>query len=254
MKPLEIYNKLLLEKRGWISKLPESKKCVMLISGGYDSIMTSARLIKDYKMELYPIYIDRGSRNREGELASIKFFEKYFQKTFGKNSFHKTFIPNISVPPKEIKEQLQEYAKVHRYPMRDFIMQMFAVQYAASLGEDVRTICNGVISTDSIASVTINRINTLAICEMTKEPEWNILSLNIDPEISKKSFCKNDEIKWAHENSIPDEATMTSWTPIKKNGVLYHCGECYACAERKNGFKNAGFVDKTKYFNERNDK
>ncbi len=50
---------------------------------------------------------------------------------------------------------------------------------------NVRTICNGVIETDSIASVAINRINTLAICEMTKEVEWNILSINIDEEISK---------------------------------------------------------------------
>ena len=52
--------------------------------------------------------------------------------------------------------------------MRDFIMIMFAVQYAASIGNDIRTICNGVIATDSIANLTINRINTLAICEMTK--------------------------------------------------------------------------------------
>ncbi len=96
--------------------------------------------------------------------------------------------------------------------MRDFIMQMFAVQYAASLGDDVRTICNGVIETDSIASVTINRINTIAICEMT----------------------------------------MTCWTPIQVDGTLYHCGECYACTERKKGFKDAGLKDKTKYYNERN--
>ena len=130
-------------------------------------------------------------------------------------------------------------------------MQMFAVQYAASLGDDVRTICNGVIETDSIASVTINRINTLAICEMTKETEWNILSLNIDPEISGKPFCKDDEIRWAHDNNIPDEMTMTCWTPIRKNGILYHCGECYACEERKKGFKDAGIKDKTNYYNER---
>lgn len=248
MNPLDTYNNLLKDKRGWISKIPESKKAVMLVSGGYDSIMTSARLIKDYHMELFPIYIDRGSRNREGELASIKFFEQYFRDTFGENSFHETFIPAISVPPKEIKDQLQEYAKTHRYPMRDFIMQMFAVQYAASLGEDVRTICNGVIETDSIASVTINRINTLAICEMTKEPEWNVLSLNIDPEISDKPFSKHDEIKWAHDNRIPDEMTMTCWTPIKEDGILYHCGECYACKERQKGFKDAHIKDKTKYY------
>lgn len=250
MSALDIYNSLLLERRDWISGIPENKKAVMLVSGGYDSMITSARLIKDFGMELFPIYIDRGSRNRDGELASIQYLTKYFQDTFGKDSFHDVFIPKISVPPKEIKDQLQEYAKTHRYPMRDFIMQMFAVQYAASLGDDVRTICNGVIETDSIASVTINRINTLAICEMTKEPEWNILSINIDPELSEKPFSKKDEILWAKENDIPDGKTMTCWTPIGREGELYHCGECYACRERKNGFIGAGVADQTKYYSE----
>jgi 7-cyano-7-deazaguanine synthase in queuosine biosynthesis len=254
MNTLETYNKELLKKRTWVSKIPDSKKAVMLISGGYDSIMTSARLIKDFGMELFPIYIDRGSRNREGELASIKFFTEYFQKRFGKNSFHEVFIPSISIPPKEIKEKLQEYAKAHRYPMRDFITQMFAAQYAVSIGDDVRTICNGVIETDSIASVVINRINTLAICEMTKEPEWNILSINIDPEISNKPFSKHDEIKWANVNQMPGEKTMTCWTPVQDGNELFHCGECYACAERKKGFIDANIKDDTKYFNKRSSK
>ena len=248
MNQLHMYNELLLNKRGWISKLPKNKKAVVLVSGGYDSIITAARLIKDYDMELFPIYIDRGSRNRSGELASVRFFTNYFQKTFGVGSFHDVFIPKICVPPKEIKDQLQDYAKIHRYPMRDFIMQMFAVQYAASLKKNIRTICNGVIETDSIASVTINRINTLSICEMTKEIEWNIVSINIDTEISKVPFSKSNEILWAKENNIPDEQTMTCWTPILKNGVLYHCGECYACHERKAGFAKAGVTDRTKYY------
>ena len=87
MNQLRMYNKLLLDKRGWISKLPENKKAVILISGGYDSMITAARLIKDYEIELFPVYIDRGSRNRDGELASVEFFTNYFQKTFG--SFYK---------------------------------------------------------------------------------------------------------------------------------------------------------------------
>jgi len=246
-----MYDQVLLDKRGWVSKIPESKKAVMLISGGYDSIVTAARLIKDYDMELYPMYINRDSRNKEGELASIKYFTEYFKKRFGENKFHDVFEPSVSIPPLEIKEKLQEYAKTHRYPMRDFIMQMFAVQYAASLGDDVRTICNGVIETDSIASVEINRINTIAICEMTKEAEWNILSLNIDTEIDGKAYSKKNEIEWAVENGIPTEMTMTCWTPIKENDTLFHCGECYACIERQTGFKDSGYADPTQYFTQK---
>ncbi|MDR0850688.1 MAG: 7-cyano-7-deazaguanine synthase [Christensenellaceae bacterium] len=247
MSSLLAYSNELLKKRGWISKIPESKKAVMLVSGGYDSIVTAARLIKDYGMELYPVYIDRGARNREGELSSIEFYTKYLRKEFGKGKFHDVLIPAITIPPKEIKEQLQEYSKTRRYPMRDFIMIMFAAQYAASLGEDVKTICTGFLATDR-ANITVHRINTLAICEMTKEPEWNILSINVDPEISDKLFGKHDEIMWAHANNFPDEHTMTCWTPVKVDGKLYHCGECYACEQRQLGFKNANIKDKAKYY------
>jgi|GEM_PF-2267056 len=242
------YDLLLQEKRGWISKIPENKKAVMLISAGYDSIATAARLIEDFGMQLYPMYVNRDARNKEGELASIEFFTKYFQERYGKDSFHDVFQPNISVPPIEIKERLQEYAKTHRYPMRDFIMQMFASQYAVTIEGDVRVICNGVISTDSIADVGIARVNTLAICEMTKEWDWQILSINVDQNINGKSFSKKDEIEWAIEHNIPMEHTMTCWTPVKEEEYLYHCGECYACIERQEGFEEAGHVDPTKYF------
>ena len=53
MNQLRMYNKLLLDKRGWISKLPENKKAVILVSGGYDSMITAARLVKDYEIELF---------------------------------------------------------------------------------------------------------------------------------------------------------------------------------------------------------
>jgi len=249
------YDQLLKEKRGWISKIPESRKAVMLISGGYDSIATAARLIEDFDMQLYPMYVNRDSRNQEGEIASIGFFTKYFQERYGADSFYEVFQPNIKVPPEEIKDKLQEYAKTHRYPMRDFIMQMLATQYAVAIGDDVRTICNGVISTDSIANVGNARVNTLAICEMTKEWDWQILSINVDENITDGSFSKKDEIEWATKHEIPMEHTMTCWTPIKHNErLLYHCGECYACEERKKGFRDARVEDPTKYFNEYEDK
>lgn len=94
MNQLRTYNELLLDKRGWISKLLENKEAVILVSGGYDSMITAARLIKDYEMELFPIHIDRGSRNRDGELTPVEFFTNYFQKTFGVSLFHDLFSHN----------------------------------------------------------------------------------------------------------------------------------------------------------------
>lgn len=248
MDSLLVYNNELLKKRGWISQIPKSKKAVMLFSGGYDSTITAARLIQDFGMELYPIYFERGARNKEGELRSVAYYTQYLRQRYGKDKFHDVLIPEINIPPKEIKDRLQDYANTHCYPMRDFIMEMLAVQYAASISEEVRTICNGVIANDYEASLIINRINTLAICEMTKENDWNILSINIDTQISPKIFSKHDEIKWAEQNNFDDTHTLTCWTPIIQGNEIYHCGECEACRERQNEFKIAQVVDKTKYF------
>ncbi len=247
MKSEQVYNHEILKIRDWVSKIPESKKAVMLLSGGYDSIITSARLIKDFNMELFPIYFDRGARNREAELQSISFYTQYIQNKYGKNRFHNVYIPKISIPPLEIKQNLQDYAKTHSYPMRDVIMLMYAVQYAASLGKEVRTICNGMLVNDFESSLALNRINTLSILNMTNENDWNILSINMDTEICQKTFRKRDEILWAKANDFNDSQTITCWTPQKINNIFYHCGKCSACLERKSEFAASKVLDKTLY-------
>lgn len=247
MNSISVYNNELVKKRGWISKIPDSKKAIMLLSGGFDSVITAIRLVKDYGMKLYPVYIDRGARNREAELAAVHKAIAYIRKQFGESQIHDLLILAVTIPPKEIKEQLQAYAKKNLYPMRNEIMHFLAVQYAATLGEDVRTICNGATMEDTAASIEMNRINTLAICERTKESNWNILSLNIDSQISKKLFFKQDEIIWAHKNKVPYEFTFTCVSPIKIDGSLYHCGQCFACKRKIEAFKIAKIEDKTEY-------
>ncbi len=250
MESEQVFNNEILKIRDWISKIPESKKAVMLVSGGYDSIVTSARLVKDFDMELFPIYFDRGARNREAELQSIAFYTQYIQNKYGKNKFHNVFIPKINIPPTEIKQNLQEYAKTHSYPMRDVIMIMYAVQYAVSLGEDVRTICNGMLVNDFESSLALNRINTLSILNMTREKDWNILSINLDTEVCKKTFRKRDEILWAQANDFDDSQTITCWTPQTIGNKFYHCGKCSACLERKEEFVASKALDKTLYIQE----
>ena len=82
------------------------------------------------------------------------------------------------------------------------------------------------------------------------EWNWQILSINVDENITGKSFSKKDEIEWAVKHNLPMEYTMTCWTPVKYDDYLYHCGECYACLERQTGFKDANCDDHTKYFNQ----
>ena len=41
------YEKILQENRGYVSKWPEDKSAVLIISGGLDSITMAAKLLKD---------------------------------------------------------------------------------------------------------------------------------------------------------------------------------------------------------------
>ncbi len=55
--------KNLKEKRGWISKIPENKKVVILLSGGFDSLSTIAQSIIEFDISIYPLFINRSQTN-----------------------------------------------------------------------------------------------------------------------------------------------------------------------------------------------
>lgn len=255
---LNEYENILLKKRNWISKIPENKKAVILISGGLDSISTSARLLEDYQIELFPLYVERKAKNEEAEKQSINFFTKYFQEKYGKNKFHNLFKIKTTVPPLEIKDDLQYYANTLKlfYPLRDSIINYIAIQYLISLkygkSIDINTVFNATILSDAKlnpnATLEINRINTINACEATKDWGLQITSPNIDKNISNTFFNKKEEIEWCFKHNIPIENSMTCWNPIKKENIFYHCGKCETCKRRMQAFIDANIKDTTKYY------
>ena len=62
---IKIYEQLLKKKRGYISRIEKGSPVVLLVSGGLDSMVTYARLLKDFELTIYPLYISRGQRNAE---------------------------------------------------------------------------------------------------------------------------------------------------------------------------------------------
>ncbi len=250
-----MYNNILIEKRGYITKSPENKAAVMLISGGLDSITTTARLMEDFHLRIFPLYIDRGQGNQEAEKQSMIFFEDYFLNRY-KENFNKVETIKANVPPKEIKNNLQYHANILDlgYPLRDNILHFFAVQYAVALSfklkEDIRTIFNGVIKTDEFhhENIVAMRINTILSCQCMNDWRWQITSPNVDEIFAKTPFGKDDEVKWAFEHNIPIEKTMTCYKPKMVDNKFVHCGKCLACEERINAFKNANINDRTEYY------
>jgi len=243
---------LLIKKRGYVSKMPENKRAVMIVSGGLDSIITSARLIEDYDLELFPLHVDRGQRNRLAEQASVDYYDEYMSKRYGEGKYHKTVTINVNVPPVEFKNDLTTYMATKGHPARDSIMLLLGVEYAVAVSEKtgipVKTVFSANVFDDPFPHCTLDslRADTINACVNLGDWGWLLTSPNADPYLTESQFGKVEEIKWADEHSFPMEKTASCYE-ISKDGSAVACGECKACVRRKEAFKLAGVTDLTNY-------
>lgn len=251
------FEKYLKNKRGYVSKFPNNKKAVIIVSGGLDSIATSARLIEEYGLELFPLHIHRGQTNSVSENKSVNFFTKYFQKRYGKNKFHTPQMISVNVPPLEFKSDLLPYTKIHGHPMRDPIMHLLAVEYAVAASQkfnsDIKSIYCAIVPEDYFPHSTLDglRINTINTCVNMNNWDWQISSPNIDKFLSKKPFGKKEEIEWCMKKNIPIGKTISCNDASKKTNYLA-CGKCKSCFRRNSAFIKLGFKDPTKYYEKPN--
>lgn len=245
--------KYLYTKRGYISKFPKNKKVVMVISGGLDSIITSAKLIEENNMELFPLHISRGQTNSIAEEKSVDFFTKYFQKKYGKNKFHALQKISTNIPPKEFKSDLLPYTKVNGHPMRDPIMHLLAIEYAVAISQkyntEVKTVYCAIVPEDYFPHSTLDglRANTINVCTNMNDWDWQISSPNIDKYLFTRPFGKLKEIKWALKRNIPIGKTISCNDACDKTNFLA-CGHCKSCFRRNSVFIKLGFNDPTKYY------
>lgn len=244
---MDSFEKILVKKRGFISKFPKNRKAVMIVSGGLDSITTCAVLMKDYNIELYPLHIKRGQTNHEAEFKSIQYYSDYFSRKFP-SKFNPVKYIELNVPPLELKADLTEYTKMNGHPLRDTVLQMSAVQYGASLGMDVKTVFCAVVPEDYFphSSLESMRATNLAVCQNMNDWDWLITSPNVDPNLFGKQFGKREEILWAHKNGLPIEETISCNIATKLTDFK-NCGDCISCFRRKESFASAGINDKTDY-------
>lgn len=240
---LEKYESILKDNRGWVSRWP--KKAVFIFSGGMDSTSTIARLLSERKIEIFPVFVNRGQTNLIYERKSVRYFNDLF-KTKYQNLYHDFVELKIDVPPTKIKDSILPYTKQHGHPLRNTILQMLGVQYAISLlsdGNKIKTVFCAQVPDDPFPHSTLTslRINTVNVCENLGEWDWQITSPNMDPLLSK-NYGKIEMIKWSAKNSIPLERTRSCYTSNAK-----HCGVCLTCSRRKRAFEVALVKDKTQY-------
>jgi 7-cyano-7-deazaguanine synthase len=244
------YELILQNRRGYVSKWPDKKEAVLIVSGGLDSIIMAARLMEQ-GFTLFPLHIERGQTNYEAERQSIDKYSELFKDRYP-GQFNDTTYIKLNIPPSEFKQDLTSYTKEKGHPLRDTMLQMAAVQYAISLrskGLMVKTVFCAVMPEDyfphsNLASI---RATNVAICQNTDDWEWVISSPNIDPYLEKEPITKPSEIKWAEANNVSTGYTVSCNVATAETNHL-NCGTCSSCERRKAAFAEAGVDDKTHYF------
>ncbi|MBN1168554.1 7-cyano-7-deazaguanine synthase [Candidatus Woesebacteria bacterium] len=237
------YENILVTKRGWVSHWPQ--KAVFIFSGGMDSTSTIARLLSEKKIELFPLFVNRGQTNLEYERKSVIFFNEFFKKEHP-DLYHDYFELETDVPPSHIKESLKLYTKKHGHPLRNTILQMLGVQYAISLFSkkcEIKTVFCAQVPDDPFPHSTLTslRANTVNVCENLGEWDWQVTSPNMDPLLSE-DYGKTEMIRWCSKNNIPLDKTRSCYSEKPM-----HCGVCLTCTRRKEAFKIAKVEDKTSY-------
>lgn len=239
--------------RGYVFNMPSKGSSVVVeMSGGADSTITTAMLMEEFGLEVYPFFVNRGQRSFVYEKESIAFFSELYKKKYAK-LFHEPKELTIPNPATEIKSDLTEKLRHNiGHPMRNSILTEYGVQYAYSLenkGIHARTIFSSVVSSDANylyhSTLTALRSQMLHIIIDMGDISWQVSALPIEKELGLY-FDKPVIIKWADEHDIPVEKTRTC---VELTDI--QCGVCVMCYNRKRSFIDAGVVDKTEYIDKR---
>lgn len=236
---LQSIEKALLRKRGYVFKVPKKKDIVFLVSGGLDSIVSIDKVIREWGVKIYPLFIKRGARAEKFEEQAFDYFANFYAKRFPMN-FKQPCKIKTEIPPLRLKSCFSERTLgTLGYPMRDANLQNIGIQYAASLNEmhnlNIKTIIIAMSPDETFphCSVLALRIQTLLVCVDRKDWSWQITSPLIEPTLGKP-FYKRDLVLWAARYDIPVEKTRTCIS-----GRKIPDGTCPECLWRIKAFKSA---------------
>jgi len=237
-------------------KMPEPGSPVVVVhSGGMDSTTNLAILMEEFKLEVYPMFINRGQTNLKYERESVQYFEKYFKERYP-DLYNSSIEIELKTPPtayknllrktRDLQDNLQSRQRI-AFPSRNPTMFLTACEYAYSLqstGVFPKTIFVSVMKEDPPrhSTLTALRMINLLVCQIMGDYMWQVISIPIEREF-KNYYGKDVYLKWAVEHDLPIEKTRSCYRDQKE-----HCGECYpACVNRKEAFRKAGIKDKTIY-------
>lgn len=245
VKTLQILEKILISKRGYIFKKPSTNTpVILLMSGGLDSISTACYLIEKHKLKIYPLFIKYRQANLKKEESAFDYFSRLYKKRY-KDYYQNPQKINVSIPAQELFTGFPKGSLA----LRNAAFAIHSVQYAYFLentkGVKIRTIfCNSVAGDGKVmpdTTLTAIRATNLNICINESNFDWQYTSIALERTLGNyksKSFF----LKYALKKNIPIKKT---WSCVKSGNI--HCGKCIPCSGRKDAFFMAKVDDPTKY-------
>jgi len=214
----------------------ETKKCVVVLSGGPDSAVV-AYWAKAQGYQIYPITFKYGQiAVKETEVAEQIAQELGTQtKVIDLSALKEIFSGNTSLVSRDIP-LTAEFSSPIIVPFRNAIFLSAAVAYAVTVG--AQKIFYGAHGSDEPYYPDCRREFYEAFEKAAK--------LGTDCEISIQapfSGCKKSEvITEGGKLGAPFELTWSCYLDGER-----HCGRCESCVNRRKAFKEATVADPTKY-------
>src|SRR3989344_3060650 len=157
---LKNFSDILKTKRGYVVKMPaKSESVVACLSGGQDSVANIGILLKEFGLNVYPFFINRGQSNYKYEKKSVDYFNRFYKKNFPK-LYHSYKEIIVMTPGIEYKDMLRKTKRMmdniplsHNisYPARGPIVFLTGMEYGYSLkskGVDIKTLFASNMSSD----------------------------------------------------------------------------------------------------------
>jgi 7-cyano-7-deazaguanine synthase len=217
--------------------IPIASRVAVLASGGLDSSVLLAELARKGR-HVFPVYIRAGLRWEPDELRTLRRFIR------------------------KLKMKRIEPVAALRLPMRDLAGDHWSVTgrnvpgYRAALASNYIPGRNLSLLSKAAIFCARNRIGEIALAPLGSNPfpdarpeffrafaravELGVgLKLRIHAPFAQ--LTKAEVVRLGRD--LPLQLTLSCARP---NGIV-HCGECTKCAERVEGFREAGVPDPTRY-------
>ena len=226
-----------------------SKKAIVLLSGGLDSLTTLA-IAKNDGFDCYALHVVYGQRHSSETIAARNIAKKYDLAEFREINVDMSWLKSSALTNHDIiiPEERSEGIPVTYVPARNTIMMSFAAAWAESLG--VSDLFLGVNAVD---------YSGYPDCR----PEFidafkKMVNLGTKAAIEGAPFnihtpligLTKEEIIVKGNNLKVDYSMSISCYQADRNG--YACGKCDSCYLRRQGFEKAGIKDPTPYQNDLN--